>query len=465
MLDFKELPVDGQAFEQLVREVAFGLGLHVQWSGRGPDGGRDLICRETLTGVFGVEQRTWLVQCKHNAHADRSVGVADLDDIIDSCVQHGATGYVLACSTQPSSGVVSRLEGITTNPTNQITATYWDAIHIERLLSNPRMWALAQHFLPLSAGAWKIFATERPNEFVAHYKGYIIHLSNRIGSRSDGHLDSVAARVTDIEAIELPKGHMIRPRAVWYDDKNGGYTWYIDYMYPAQEKPVIRKSDIKDTLGDGWALEDGQCYSFDVSKVQYHPFSDHHDEDHYDYYLRYAPNFLSGSPRGQTEWDEYYATKQEVEELVNKQREIKEPSFQNMLEKINALPFVNVLNAWNAQPEELHRFARRRIWTDIMADLDWKRGNFFDAHLRLSVSEEQSFHDFIRTIPQDIGSHFDLARAFIYMPGGELIDDGAVYNLDLSVSLVGSDNELKARRCLNEYFDQIAEAADNFLGR
>jgi len=197
-LNFKELPVDGQAFEQLIREVVFGLGLHVQWSGKGPDGGRDLICRETLAGVFATANRTWLVQCKHFAHASRSVGASDLDDVVDSCIQHGATGYVLACSTQPSSAVVSRLEGITGNPANQITATYWDAIHIERLLSNPKMWALAQHFMPASAGDWKIYATTRPNEFVAHYKGYFINLSNRIGSWSEGHLESVAARIADI---------------------------------------------------------------------------------------------------------------------------------------------------------------------------------------------------------------------------------------------------------------------------
>lgn len=41
-MDFKELPQDGQAFEQLVRELLFSRGLHVAWSGRGADGGRDL---------------------------------------------------------------------------------------------------------------------------------------------------------------------------------------------------------------------------------------------------------------------------------------------------------------------------------------------------------------------------------------------------------------------------------------
>jgi hypothetical protein len=138
MLDFRELPQDGQAFEQLIREILFSQGLHVQWSGVGPDGGRDLICHETTKGTFITSTRTWLVQCKHFAHAGRSVGVDDLDDIVTSCTQHGATGYLLACSTQPSSAVVNRLEGVSASQLNPITATYWDSITLERLLSAPQ---------------------------------------------------------------------------------------------------------------------------------------------------------------------------------------------------------------------------------------------------------------------------------------------------------------------------------------
>ncbi len=144
MLDFKELPQDGEAFEQLIRELLFSYGMTVEWSGRGPDAGRDPICRESLESHIAPTNRTWLVQCKHFAHANRSVGVDDLDNIVDSCAHHNATGYPLACPTQPSSAVVNRLEGITTNPGNSITVTFWDGVTIERLLSQPRHWAIAQ---------------------------------------------------------------------------------------------------------------------------------------------------------------------------------------------------------------------------------------------------------------------------------------------------------------------------------
>jgi hypothetical protein len=94
MLDFKELPKDGEAFEQLVRELLFSYGMDVEWSGRGPDGGRDLMCREPLRSLIAPASRTWLVQCKHFAHADRSVGADDLNNVVDSCTQHKATGYL-----------------------------------------------------------------------------------------------------------------------------------------------------------------------------------------------------------------------------------------------------------------------------------------------------------------------------------------------------------------------------------
>ena len=246
---------------------------------------------------------------------------------------------------------------------------------------------------------------------------------------------------------------MIRPCAVWYDDKNGGYTWYVDYMRPSGERKAIRKSDIKSVLGDGWALEDGQCYSFDVSMVQYYPYSDHFDKDHYDYYLKYGSNYITGSPRGESDNEEYFTTRQEVDDLHAKQQLIKDRSFLKMVESLDSLPFLKVMNSWNAQPEQLHRFSRRRIWTDILQDINWKKGNFFDAQLRLAVSDEEQFHNFIKKIPQDIGSHFDLAKAYIYMPGGRLIDDGPVYNLELSSVLDGSENELKARQSINAFFD------------
>jgi hypothetical protein len=350
-MDLKELPMDGQAFEQLVRELLFSLGLHVEWSGRGPDGGRDLLCREMLIGQFAPQTRTWLVQCKHKAHSGNSVGVSDLDDVVSSCAQHNATGYLLACSTQPSSAVMDRLDGITNNASNSLTAVCWDGVMLQRLLSQPRQWAIAQRFMPQSCGDWQLYATEAPNNFVAHYKGYVFHLTNRIGSRVGHHLPSIARRIAELEALGFPEGHFIRPRAVWHDDKNGGYTWYVDYMRPQNQKPAISRAKLADTLNDGWALEDGQLYDWDINFVKYFPSSDHYDQDHYDYYTRYLPNFLGGTARDRDhKFEEYWATRQEVEEIENTRSRAAKASFDAMEHAFKGLPYIRVLRAVNCNP-------------------------------------------------------------------------------------------------------------------
>jgi len=92
MIDFKELPQDGRAFEQLVREILLIYEAHPQWTGQGPDQGRDIVATEELRGPIAHAQRRWLVQCKHFAHADRSVGRDDVGAVVDDCRQIGAKG-------------------------------------------------------------------------------------------------------------------------------------------------------------------------------------------------------------------------------------------------------------------------------------------------------------------------------------------------------------------------------------
>jgi Restriction endonuclease len=118
MIDFNELPQDGTALEQLTRELLLVAGLSPQWTGRGPDQGRDLIAEETATGPLGSFRRRWLVQCKHFAHSARSVSRNDIPSVVDDCRQVNADGYLLVCSTYPSSGVAQKLSEISNDPSN-----------------------------------------------------------------------------------------------------------------------------------------------------------------------------------------------------------------------------------------------------------------------------------------------------------------------------------------------------------
>ena len=92
MIDFKELPKDGNAFEMLVRELLKRRGLEVYWTGKGPDGGKDLVCIERVKGNFKSFEKRWIVQCKHNAHSGKAVSDSDVRDITDVCDSNSATG-------------------------------------------------------------------------------------------------------------------------------------------------------------------------------------------------------------------------------------------------------------------------------------------------------------------------------------------------------------------------------------
>jgi len=52
-------------------------------------------------------------------------------------------------------------------------------------------------------------------------------------------------------------------------------------------------------LDDDNAHEDGQWYRFDIFFHNYHPHSERHDQDHYQYYEPFLENFLFGSKREQ----------------------------------------------------------------------------------------------------------------------------------------------------------------------
>lgn len=293
MLDFTELSDDGQEFEQLIRELLFSLGYKIFWSGKGPDGGRDLLCIEETESIFMPQTRKWLIQCKHKAVSGGSVGTTDLDDIVDSCTQHDCDGYLLVTSTQPSSAVVARLEQITLNPKSSIVATYWDSVTIERKLNTVKQWRIAQRFFPKSANEWQIYASDRPNHWTANYKGYYFHITNRIGSKCEFYLSQIENKIATLEKFteSLLEKHFFRLRNVYFDDKHGTFKWYIDYMHPHDQSAAGTPEEFESWLEEEW----NHFHDFEVRS--YIECSDHYDADHYDYYDNYMGQFILGLQR------------------------------------------------------------------------------------------------------------------------------------------------------------------------
>lgn len=306
MLNYKELPVDGTLFEQLVREMLIRTGFEVHWTGVGADGGRDLVATERTEGLLAPFKRKWLVSCKHKAHSGKSVVMADVIDITDACKAVDATGFMLVCSTQPASSVVRRLEEISQH--GELLTVFWDGVEIEKRLNVPELFPLIYQFFPESSRAqqWKIIATEKPSIWAAYYKDYFLYLSSRI-SHTFPDLNEVEHIAKKLESISLPGGefkeHYLRLRAVYFDDKHEQFSVFADYLYPKDDaKRAIPPLKLDGVLQTGRGLhsdESGMWYltQWDITYVPTSPYSDRFHLDSREYYEPHMSNFTVGFNR------------------------------------------------------------------------------------------------------------------------------------------------------------------------
>jgi hypothetical protein len=170
----------------------------------------------------------------------------------------------------------------------------WDGVTLERLLSTPRLWAVAQRFMPVSSIAvdWKIFGTGAPNQWVAVHRGHFFHLANRVKGGAKFDLVSLDKRIDALEALEAQRSDqsVLRLRGIWYNDKSGSYTWYVDWIVP-ENQPAPMSWQIEEMLESGTSQDDGQAHFFDVEVRRMKPYSDHFDIDHYSFYDR-LPSYV-----------------------------------------------------------------------------------------------------------------------------------------------------------------------------
>jgi hypothetical protein len=311
MLNFRELPADGVAFEQLIRELLLRSEFEVHWTGVGPDGGRDLVVTERAKGQLAPFQRKWLVSCKHHAHSGASVGLHDIQDIMDSCAAVDAGGFLLACSTQPSSSVVRRLDEIQSN--GQLLARYWDSIEIERRLDTPATFPLISLFFPISGTArpWRIYNTDSPSSWAANYYNYFMYLTSRTANTYPP-LKYIEMIIGLLESVELPRGvqlptgeewgHYIRPRAIFFDSNNVNFVVFADYLFPrGRENDVLVPRDINLGVANRVDLDDQGWYiptHWDIRYVDIYEGSPNFHLDHRDYYLPFMNEYRTGISRG-----------------------------------------------------------------------------------------------------------------------------------------------------------------------
>lgn len=116
IVDFTELPADGELWEMFARDFLLKLGFFIEnQPNRGPDGGKDLLVTEQLSGFLNKYRWRWLVSCKHYANSNKSVSEVDEINIQERVDNFNADGFLGFYSTIPSSGLNSRLEGLKAN--------------------------------------------------------------------------------------------------------------------------------------------------------------------------------------------------------------------------------------------------------------------------------------------------------------------------------------------------------------
>jgi restriction endonuclease len=188
-LDFSKLaPPRGETFEGLIRLLGERLGMVVEWSGRGADGGRDLIFVERLQGPIKSRSARWLVSCKDNSDSNRSVTERDVGSVRDKLDQHKCDGFLLATTTTASTGLKERLDKLDSAERGRIQTKVWDRFELTRMLLSDECAGLLLQFFPehhhreavakLDAARETVEA-QLPRFIVGHLRMYLVSADER----------------------------------------------------------------------------------------------------------------------------------------------------------------------------------------------------------------------------------------------------------------------------------------------
>jgi hypothetical protein len=110
MIDFKEIPDDGEVWELFARDFLAETGFQIETSpDRGADAGKDFLVTERLVGKINSYPFRWLVSCKHFATSKKSVSEHDEPNIRERLESFRADGFLGFYSTLPSAGFNTRL--------------------------------------------------------------------------------------------------------------------------------------------------------------------------------------------------------------------------------------------------------------------------------------------------------------------------------------------------------------------
>lgn len=268
-IDFTNLisPVPGEGLEQLVRQIGRRKGLSPVWSGRGPDGGRDLLFLEILSGSISNHRIKWLVSCKDRAGSGESVTERDLpaSGIRDKLDQHRADGFLLVTTTTVSASAKALIDGLDRSTGGSIHTCVWDSSELAAILLEAGNQDLLKQFLPES---YKLV------------KG-LTSIEGALLSFTDHLPDSVLSEV--IQLVKPYSGSRIKGSVIWPNDPT--FAIAADAIMAA----LLKQDDITGAVKatDGMGLDNftafisalhrsypTECFGYLSQVVKQHPNPD-----------------------------------------------------------------------------------------------------------------------------------------------------------------------------------------------
>lgn len=468
MLDFTELSRDGTDLELMTREILENKDLEVYWSGKGTDNGRDLICIENTVGTIKVGKKRWVVQCKDYAVSNKAVGVKDLDDISGCVDMHNAEGYLLVCTTFPSSSLVDRLEKI--EETKKISIAIWDSEHLKKELLKPNNLHLINSFMPKSAKklGWRINGIE-PGFWYATFEGHSFYISSRLSANVDPPLlTNIEDRINEIEALSLSENYSVRIRAIHFDGKHSNYLLYLDLLVFNRDRSLQEEvlsnltfeqsKKLKEIISD--RNIDGAWYDIDLNLSFSNAGNDHFDIDHQDFYRPFLSDFQLGAKREEKR-NRYLLT--DIKDTSIQTEDFVMGSFDNMVKMFKSLNYLSVVNSFNCRVESVSKFTDTFDWKSPIFGAELYLKNFFDVILILECPDFEKLKELVSILPQSISRNFELTKKLVVLPDEGLCDDEEdLYIISINIHGGGIKNEIAFRKEMNSYLDSISESIGEF---
>lgn len=171
-IDFTKIS-DGEEFEDLCEDLLKAMGFNVfqpERSGRGPDGGKDIIATEMRYSSITDSYRKirWIVQCKNNSKANMSVKPSEINGIMDRIIRHNCDGYLLMTSTIPSTDLEQNIHSIDNDPKTKYEATFWAKNRLSDEILKHRL-IYEKYFGAPSKNNTKIVNWKQRNPFIELY--------------------------------------------------------------------------------------------------------------------------------------------------------------------------------------------------------------------------------------------------------------------------------------------------------